>query len=240
MNRNKTLVANLIWHKALQAGTALATFTDDAAMPDAALMDCLSPIEKEKAAGLHDRVEFRHFIARRCFQRLFICGVVAFNKAPAQLSLIHRRDMPPQCLDAPGLSLSFSSSGPTAIACARQDGVVGIDVERVRPIENAVALAGRYFTPGEADALAATPKAAQGLAFLHCWTAKEAGLKAVGKGIVDGLNTFTVKRKGGALDYRISGPALDGQRWCLEHLEIMPQHVIALVTVINVISGEKN
>lgn len=65
---------------------------------------------------------------------------------------------------------------------------IGVDIETLRPRPNALALARRYFTAAEAQALAALPPAAQLDAFYRLWTAKEAQLKALGRGLAHGLD----------------------------------------------------
>ncbi|MBS0571425.1 MAG: 4'-phosphopantetheinyl transferase superfamily protein [Proteobacteria bacterium] len=68
---------------------------------------------------------------------------------------------------------------------------LGVDLEvarrRTRP---AIELARRFFTRAEAQALARVPQARQQDAFLRLWCAKEAVLKAHGRGIGHGLDRF--------------------------------------------------
>jgi 4'-phosphopantetheinyl transferase len=217
------------WRKLANSGCSVAAFTDDGSVPDDELARCLSPAEEHQAATLNDFVERRHFLARRSFQRTFVCEVLACDIPPAKLALKHQRDSQPTCQDAPGLHLSFSSSGNTIIACASPRNAVGIDVERLRVITNSVALAKRFFSPKEADALAAMPVDEQNIHFLYHWTAKEAALKAIGKGIVYGLNTFSVERANNTLSYSICGPNEATAGLSLQHLSFLPEHVIALV-----------
>jgi 4'-phosphopantetheinyl transferase len=53
-------------------------------------------------------------------------------------------------------------------------------------------IARRYFTPGESQALAILGDNARTAAFLSLWTAKEAVLKALGRGIAFGLNRLDI------------------------------------------------
>jgi phosphopantetheinyl transferase len=230
MNSNTSLKNSIDWNQMPDSNLTVATFTDSGEQSDSDLCNFLSAGELQHAATLQDMVEKRHYLARRCFQRLFLSAVLENQIAPEDLALIHQRDTRPQCSDAPNLHLSFSSSGTTAIACASSQPLIGVDIERHRKVENAIALAKRHFTTEEADVLAQLPKEQQNLAFLHYWTAKEAGLKAIGKGIVFGLNTFTVQSDG-AFSFKILGPPEYSQGLRLQYLEIIPQHVIALVEI---------
>ncbi len=228
MNRNILPQQHIIWHTLSKEGPNIASFTDDDSLSEAEFLNFLSAEEKEKAASVSDHVEFRHFVARRCFQRLFLANMLSTSVPPSDLAMVHQRDTKPTCTDAPGLHLSFSSSGTTAIACASWQNAIGIDIERLRKVENIVALAKRHFTPEEAEALASLPEAEQNSGFLHNWTAKEAGLKAIGKGIIFGLNTFVLKATG-TTSYKILRPQHKSESWNIQFLQIVPKHLIALV-----------
>lgn len=65
---------------------------------------------------------------------------------------------------------------------------VGVDIERPRARPRAVELAQRFFTAPEAEALATLPESAREPAFLRLWCAKEAVLKAHGRGLAFGLD----------------------------------------------------
>ncbi len=89
-----------------------------------------------------------------------------------------------------------------AVAVAR-DTAIGIDIERLREIEDADALAARHYAPSERAALAGQPMGSDEYdrIFLSVWTRKEACLKALGRGLGDlpldeidcGLRTETVR-----------------------------------------------
>lgn len=97
-----------------------------------------------------------------------------------------------------GLDCNWSHSG-TRLAIALGEGVrVGIDIESPKPRPRALELARRYFHRDEADALAALPAAAREAAFLRLWCAKEAVLKAQGRGLAFGLDRLRFDRLDGA------------------------------------------
>lgn len=75
------------------------------------------------------------------------------------------------------------------IAQARR---VGIDIERYRSIPDAEAIAERFFSPREKRALYNLSIQQRQLAFLRCWTRKEAYIKAVGIGLSLPLDQFSV------------------------------------------------
>lgn len=81
---------------------------------------------------------------------------------------------------APAFNLSHTE-GLALVAVARTP--VGIDVERLRPLADALGLARRFLAPAEAAAVAAGGAAGRDAAFLRVWTRKEALLKASGHGL---------------------------------------------------------
>ena len=70
---------------------------------------------------------------------------------------------------------------------------IGVDLEPAqRTARDAMGVARRYFTPVEADFLAASPPDELDAAFLRVWACKEAVVKASGKGIANQFARFTV------------------------------------------------
>lgn len=92
------------------------------------------------------------------------------------------------------LDFNWSHSGDRALIAVARHAAPGVDLERVRPRQRALAIAERFFRPDEAAALAALPDEDRTLAFLEMWTAKEALVKALGRGIAFGLDRFSVGR----------------------------------------------
>jgi 4'-phosphopantetheinyl transferase len=72
------------------------------------------------------------------------------------------------------------------------DSEIGVDVEMLRPMDDALPLARQNFSTAEIAELLATPADQQSLAFLLGWTRKEACLKAIGSGLSIAPNIFTV------------------------------------------------
>lgn len=86
------------------------------------------------------------------------------------------------------LAFNLSHSGSRAALALARGIEVGVDIEvpaRPRPH---VALARRYFCAAEAEAIAAAGDDEREARFLRLWTAKEAVLKALGRGLAFGLD----------------------------------------------------
>jgi 4'-phosphopantetheinyl transferase len=90
--------------------------------------------------------------------------------------------------DRRGLHFNISHSGElVALAIARE--AVGIDVEEIREMRDLLGIARRFFSAEEAQRVEE-----DGDQFFRIWTAKEAVVKAIGSGVSDGLQSFTVPR----------------------------------------------
>ena len=126
----------------------------------------------------------------------------------------------------PALDFNWSHSGNHAVVVLARHVAPGIDLERLRERSNALPLAQRFFHPGEAAMLAALPVAQRSTAFLELWTAKEAVLKATGRGIAFGLHRLRVAR-----DTPLRLAWLDGDdanAWQLQRLHVDDRYVAAL------------
>lgn len=93
----------------------------------------------------------------------------------------------------------WSHSGEGLVVAFARDLQLGIDLERMRPRPNATALARRFFAKAEADWLEGFPDPTREGAFLRLWCAKEAMLKAHGRGLAFGLSKLSFAERGGAL-----------------------------------------
>ena len=123
----------------------------------------------------------------------------------------------------------WSHSGDGLVIAFGRDLVLGIDLERMRPRRNALALARRFFARTEADWLAGVPDPERELAFLRLWCAKEALLKAHGRGLSFGLAKLTFAERGGALVLVDCDPALGAPGdWKLHEWSPRPGYRAAL------------
>lgn len=135
----------------------------------------------------------------------------------------------PQLGPAQACSLDFnwSHSGDRALVALGRGVAPGIDIERRRARPRALALASRYFDPAEAAWLATQPPELRDEAFLALWTAKEAVLKALGRGLAFGLDRLHVEVAAGAPRLRrLEGERIDA--WQLQALDAGPAYRGAL------------
>ncbi|WNL46239.1 4'-phosphopantetheinyl transferase superfamily protein [Dyella sp. BiH032] len=128
---------------------------------------------------------------------------------------------------AGGLHFNWSHSGDRALFAVARGVEPGVDLERLRPRPRALAIAERYFSHQEAAALAALAPERRDTAFLQLWTAKEAVLKATGRGLAFGLHRLHIEHA----EERLALRFLDGELpadWQLHRLEVDAWHVGSL------------
>lgn len=131
------------------------------------------------------------------------------------------------------VDLNWSHSGDWLIAACVESGRVGIDIELLRPRPKALALAKRFFAPEEAawlTTLAGDPAQLQH-AFTRLWCAKEALLKAHGRGLSFGLEKlqFTLDDNDGAPQLVACEPALGAaEDWRLDAWSPVPGYLATM------------
>ena len=90
------------------------------------------------------------------------------------------------------LRFTLSHSGEWAIVGLALSTEVGIDIEQIDSDVSVEAVAERFFSRSEFEALREVPSEQRTVAFFTAWTRKEAYLKARGEGIADRLSSFSV------------------------------------------------
>jgi 4'-phosphopantetheinyl transferase len=153
---------------------------------------CLSEEERARAARF-GRSEDRHrFLASHAALRLILGR--ALGTDPAALAFVAgpagKPELGPDWPLAPYFNLSHS--GDWALIGLSPTSRIGVDVEAVRPIRDAVRIACTHFHPDEAAAIAARSGEAARAAFFAVWTCKEAFVKGLGLGLSMPLDAFAV------------------------------------------------
>lgn len=132
-------------------------------------------------------------------------------------------------LDAPGIDANWSHSGERLLVALGRGVQVGADLELLRPRPRALELAERFFARAETQALAALPADAQEAAFVRLWCAKEAVLKAHGRGIAFGLHRLEFASRGDTWALVACDPALGRPAdWTLHAFTPMPGYLASL------------
>jgi 4'-phosphopantetheinyl transferase len=155
--------------------------------PPAAVRECwlrLSADEQDRASRFRFERDRRRFIVARARLRQLLAQ--RLGAAPESIHLAYG----PQ--GKPALASRFASSGwrfnlsrraELAFYAFSRASEVGVDVEPVQPLPEADALAAHAFSAEEERTYLAFAPEARPLAFLRCWTRKEALAKALGVGL---------------------------------------------------------
>ncbi len=127
----------------------------------------------------------------------------------------------------------WSHSGERLLLALGRDVTLGVDLEQLRPRPRALELARRYFASAEVERLHALGPEPREAAFLRLWCAKEAVLKAHGRGLAFGLHRLEFGLDGDGetapLRLRASDPELgDPADWHLHEWTPQPGYLAAL------------
>jgi len=135
-------------------------------------------------------------------------------------------------LQRAGLDCSWSHSGEHLLIACGEATCVGTDLEAIRPRRNALALARRFFADEESAWLAQRTdmeSVAVERDFLRLWCAKEAVLKAHGRGLAFGLHRLAfAESDGGLFLARCDDELGDPRDWRLREFTPAPGTLAAL------------
>jgi 4'-phosphopantetheinyl transferase len=141
---------------------------------------CLSADERTRSTQFVAPLGRRRFILSRIVLRHVLAGY--HGTAAADVPLAREAGGRPFVQGADRLFFSLSHSGDVALI-AVADVMVGVDVERIRPVERAAQIAHRILHPETVAVLGTLPQSEYVRAFLDAWTQREAHVKAVGGGL---------------------------------------------------------
>lgn len=127
--------------------------------------------------------------------------------------------------ELPGEALRFNvaHSGDLAVIGLTEQDRLGVDVERIRELQDIDSLAQRVFSRPELDVFHALPDPSKTQAFFNCWTRKEALVKAVGDGLSHPPDDFAVTLRPGeeARLLQVGGSPRRAAAWSLFGLRPM-------------------
>ena len=120
------------------------------------------------------------------------------------------------------LHFNISHSGHYVV-CAVATSELGIDVERVRKVN--LRVAERFFSEKEIADLMAQPEDNRMHYFITLWTIKESYLKAIGRGLTQHLNSFTIIKNGDS--YLLTGNE-EAQGYGIETHQLSHDYLMAV------------
>jgi 4'-phosphopantetheinyl transferase len=206
-------------------------FLDNYASQLAGLRASLSEDERTRAGRFHFERDQVHFTAGRGILRRIIARYL--RQEPAKLRFEYGSNGKPFLavpLGRQPLPFNLSHSHGVALFALACDQELGVDLEQVRPIDDAEQIAKSYYTPREHALLRELSGSRKAEAFFKCWTRKEAYLKATGAGISESLDKVEVSLVEGepARVLSIAGDVKAASAWQLEELVPAPGFVGAV------------
>ena len=157
----------------------------------------LSPQERQQASRFYAEADRQRALVSRGVLRLLLGGYTGVR--PESICLGAGKNGKP-LLHLPkedsGLFFNASHSDDVLLFAFSRSFHVGVDVERVRPMDDVHSLAGQFFHPLERVWFCSMPRHERLAAFFALWTRKEAYVKATGEGLSCALDSFSVIGEG--------------------------------------------
>ncbi len=134
--------------------------------------------------------------------------------------------------DDSGLQFNVTNSADLALVAVTLGREIGVDVERIRPVDDFEGLAQRYFAAAEQATLSKLPAGDRLDGFFRCWTRKEAILKATGKGLSCPLDRVVVSLAADqpARVLSIDGDEQQAGNWFLKSMQPSDAFIAAVAT----------
>lgn len=196
---------------------------------------------RRRAAALHDDERHRAERFRIAADRdRFLVGRTVLRDLLAELAGLPADAVAyttgphgkPALADHLGEELHFNMTHARGLAliAVTHAAPVGIDVEAIEEIPDLLDVANRFFAPAETAIIRDLSGRARVDAFFTCWTRKEAYIKALGRGLSEPLDQFTVSLRAGEAVQLLGCGAGDGPAsdWTLRDLRPAPGFVGAL------------
>lgn len=232
--------ASLLWEPAppeleLVAGEvhAFAFFLDLPASRIRALEPGLAPDEAARAERFKFAIDRGRFIAGRAGMRALLAGYL--KREPGQLVFRTDPGGKPRLAEIngqEGIRFNLSGSQGLGMFAVQSEREVGVDVERVRPVPDALGVAERVFTEQEQAGLRTRSGEVFDEVFFSLWTRKEALIKCLGRGLSDPMPSLSVVPIGTGAAERVTvdGPDAPALAWVSALPEPCPGFLAALAS----------
>ena len=157
---------------------------------DAGPFGAVGEAEAMRAAKLRDPARAQDYLHARHLMRALIAEGAEVAVGAVEIAAFD--DAPPVAYGIENMGISWSRSGPHALAALVRNGRVGADIEAVREIAIAPML-DMIAVPDERETVLTLGGGEAGLrGFFRLWCAKEAMLKWRGTGLRGGAKTATI------------------------------------------------
>jgi len=170
----------------------------------------------------------RSYIVSRGGLRVLLSHYLGCN--PREIEFVCGQNGKPALRGMSPVRFNVSHSGDLALYAFTLDCELGVDVERLRELDDLESIASRFFCAAEASELLSLRPEDRRSAFFRCWTRKEAYVKAVGDGLSIPLDRFQVTLLPGdpCRFVHVAGDSRAALAWTLHDLELAPEYIGAL------------
>lgn len=153
----------------------------------------LTPDEQARARRFHFRKDREHFIVARGILRSILARYL--NTEPVRLRFDYSQHGKPSLrreFGGDNFRFNLSHSQGLVLYAFARGRELGVDIEFLRENFAGEKIAQEFFSPHEVADLRLLPPSQRTEAFFHCWTRKEAYIKAIGEGLSMPLDEFDV------------------------------------------------
>ncbi|MDJ0519440.1 MAG: 4'-phosphopantetheinyl transferase superfamily protein [Trichodesmium sp. MO_231.B1] len=189
------------------------------------LSTILSSDEIERANKFYFERDKNRFIIARGKLRKILSRYL--NIEPEKLQFTYSDRGKPYLTDT-SILFNLSHSQDLALYAITQVNSIGIDLEYIRPMNDAENLAKRFFSHQEYNLISQLPPQKQQETFFKLWTCKEAYLKATGDGLAGGLEKVEISLNPVEF-FSINQDIKETARWYLHQFIPQPNYIAAVV-----------
>jgi len=192
----------------------------------------LSEGENQRAHKLKVEQKLKQFVITRGLLRQLLSKCL--EKRPGEIEFSFGQHCKPYIKDkynSKSIEFNISHSGDYALIAITLENAVGVDIEKVNSEIDYQLLSNRFFSDKEKNELINYADDEQLDVFYRAWVRKESFIKATGKGIVFGLDRFSVSL-GGNYNTEIEIDTSDtvDNTWYCHDLITLGNYKIALTT----------
>lgn len=188
----------------------------------------LSEDERKRVNQFYfDRDRIRHIVAHGVLR--FILSIYC-DSDPHEHHFHQNSYGKPALAENYHLRFNMSHSGDQVLYGITWECEIGVDIEKIRPFENAEQIVERYFSHHEKRAFLEFPAHKKEVAFFAIWTRKEAYIKAQGQGLSLPLDQFTISFLPDEPVRLIETKhnKKERKRWSLHNISIHPDYLAAV------------
>lgn len=187
----------------------------------------LSSEEIERSLRLKVKDKQEQFICSRAISRIILGSYL--DKNPANLQIHSTPDGKPY-LEKSEIRFNLSHSGDILLCGLSYKSEIGIDIQQIYAITNLETIIKNYFSENERKYLDSQPVDQLNNHFFAIWTAKEAYLKAIGKGFQKSPTKISTLPDESLQNFLLDHPHSDqkSQEWTISSIEVYQGYKAAI------------